>query len=212
MFLVQYWLLLFEILETDSRYGSIQCLLSYLGSQTFSMGTGCSGTDASVFSLLSMVEAIKQKYDVLIEVAHAFSCELSREKQRWINTNFPLLQILFADIMHLGRRRANNLISGLNTLVPRCTVFVAGFSCKTASTHNSTGKRKSSYIDSESGTTGGTFDGILSYILDKMPPFAIFENVMGLIGDNLKEVVRLLSLGGYFVFVYAVNTSNYVHD
>lgn len=56
------------------------------------------------------------------------------------------------------------------------------------------------------GATGVTFAGALHYIREKRPPFAVFENVVGIIEQKLFVIEKFASIGYIVTFVQACPT------
>lgn len=65
------------------------------------IATMCSGTESPLLALELICRSIKEKYGVLLEIEHVFSCEIEPFKQAYIERNFRP-PILFRDVCELG--------------------------------------------------------------------------------------------------------------
>ena len=75
---------------------------------------GSSGTEMPVFALSALIPGLAKLLgshatNDLPGFRHLFSCEFATDKQTWIRSLFPQLQILFTDITLLGQRASYNV-------------------------------------------------------------------------------------------------------
>lgn len=77
----------------------------HLKGRKMRVATMCSGTESPLLALDLMRRAIREQYDVDLDVEHVFSCEIEPFKQAYIERNFSP-PILFRDVCELGQDRA----------------------------------------------------------------------------------------------------------
>jgi len=67
------------------------------------IGTVCSGTDAPVFALELLIEALESKHHgQLFTFKHLFSCEIEPFKQGFIRRNLPRPTVIFRDVVEMA--------------------------------------------------------------------------------------------------------------
>jgi hypothetical protein len=145
----------------------------HLGSQhmPLKLGTACSGTDAPALALTLVQEQLALRGLQKLEYDHKFSCEVEPFKQAYLARNFDSL--LYPDICKLTDQVPKDAY-GQPQPIPDYNLFVAGTSCK-----NFSMLRANKRLDIEDkGCSGETFLAAIEHMLDKKPPFCIFENVL----------------------------------
>ena len=163
-------------------------------------GTGCSGTDSPAWALASLQAALLTMAQVSLTTRHIFSAELEPFKQQFIaqlQWGAPLY--LFRDLFDLSRQSATCLLSGclVQPLTLGVQLFMAGFSCKSASFLN--WRESGAVADAQSGgTTAITFRGVLCVLARTKPLLVVCENVQGLLLDGqLDYCTRKMARLGY---------------
>ena len=171
---------------------------------TITFGTLCSGLDIVKPFLLALVSALnKQLGDPRINMVLKFGCELDPSIQRVRNmvANDPCY---------------DNVLS-LPEDISDVSLLLAGFSCKSVSTHNN--KRHSILkVDGKGTSSGRTLKGVLKYVAAKQPPIVLLENVPGLLRNiplsechgeerprNIDILIQQLATCGYHVGYKLVN-------
>ena len=151
------------------------------GDWTVAVASGCSGTDIGMICAQLVVDHICRKLDIHMGVTHVFSCENDDEKRRFLQSQFHLHR-LFADVQNLGRREAFDFISGKMACPPPCTLFMAGFSCKSRSSLSKHAKTNLGCLQNRDASTetSSTFQGVFAYISKTLPATILLENVPGL--------------------------------
>ena len=81
---------------------------------------------------------------------HAFSCEISPVKRKFLRKNFDM-QLLFLDVTTLGHHKSFDELSGELQEVPHVHGVVGGTSCKDFSSMKSCGK--AGLLESAEGTS-----------------------------------------------------------
>jgi len=90
---------------------------------------------------------------------HVWSCEVEKEKQRWIVDNFNP-PALFNDITALANDVAFDVVSNTFAPVAPCDILIAGTSCKDASRLNMHHGERLNSVDAGSHSAGSTFQGL----------------------------------------------------
>lgn len=144
---------------------------------TIHLGTLCSGTDfvIKVFQVL-FLGASRFLGAPEMQVSHTFSCERDKAKQRWIRQQCDP-PLLFADASEMRQPMAFDVISGRPQPVPPVHVLVAGFDCRSVSRMNNNRRDYLQCISEKTGSTGATFDAVLSYVARHRPRALVLENV-----------------------------------
>jgi hypothetical protein len=156
-------LLLQRALDANNHLGSHHMPLK--------LGTACSGTDAPALALTLVQEQLALRGLQKLDYEHKFSCEVEPFKQAYLARNFDSL--LYPDICKLTDQVPKDAY-GQPQPIPDYNLFVAGTSCK-----NFSMLRANKRLDIEDkGCSGETFLAAIEHMLDKKPPFCIFENVL----------------------------------
>lgn len=145
----------------------------HLGSEQMplKLGTACSGTDAPALALTLVQEQLELRGLTKLQYEHKFSCEVEPFKQAYLARNFD--SVLYPDICNLTDEIPKDAY-GQAQPIPEYNLFVAGTSCK-----NFSMLRANKRLDIEDkGCSGETFLAAIEHMLDKQPPFCIFENVL----------------------------------
>ena len=145
------------------------------------MSSACSGCDIAFICASKLMQYWSHILEESVTLKHGFLCEKDASKQRFLLSQFDAL--MFGDIMDLQNDRAVEVRTHEVTSVPGCTLFTAGFSCKSRSPLNN--KRASfknclQHGDNEAETTQ-TWQHTYAYIVAKKPPIIILENVTTLL-------------------------------
>ena len=148
------------------------------------LGTACSGTDAPSLAMTLVSEHLSRRnLPSLFHHSHAFSCEVDPFKQAYLARNFD--SELYPDISHLTDRPSPRDVYGREQPVPEFNLFVAGTSCK-----NFSMLRSNRRIDIEDrGCSGETFLAAVDLLMDRTPPYAVFENVIGAPWEKMAEYI-----------------------
>jgi hypothetical protein len=91
--------------DVVERVPELKDLADRLNGRKLRVATMCSGTESPLLALGLIGQAMKNKYDVGLEVEHVFSCEIEPFKQAYIERNFSP-PILFRDVCELGNDTA----------------------------------------------------------------------------------------------------------
>ena len=90
---------------------------------------------------------------------------------------------LFADVAELGQRCAVDVLTATTdkVKVPRCWLFMAGFSCKSRSNLNAKASANLHCVQNQdmSTETAFTWEAIHAYIAKALPFLLLLENVPG---------------------------------
>lgn len=140
------------------------------------IGTACSGSDGPVgvvedlCTLANSMGLISKRF----QCSFLFNCENHVGKRTWAYKEHQPQQS-FGDVEHLGRNIAPS-ISGEAAAIPRCTLFLCGFSCKSRSALNVHARSHANQncVMTGAGQTGGTWKGIQRYI-EKHKPRAVVQ-------------------------------------
>ena len=149
------------------------------------VATMCSGTENPIIWLYAFARVTRSRIlEVPLEhpqasaslvLRHVFSCEISREKQKYIQRHFHC-ELLFPDITCLGRRQAYDLKSKSWKDAPSSRHVVAGTSCKDMSTQKSNDKHN--VLCSGVGSSSETMLGLLACCAVHKPWLVSGENVI----------------------------------
>ncbi|KAJ3021731.1 hypothetical protein HKX48_007900 [Thoreauomyces humboldtii] len=144
-----------------------------LNGRKLRVATMCSGTESPLLALNLISRAIKDKYNVNLEIEHVFSCEIEPFKQAYIERNFAP-PLLFRDVCELGNDEATTAYGALHPVPGNVDMLIAGTSCVDFSNLNN--KKKTL---TEGGESGKTFRGMLAWVAKHRPSIVILENVQG---------------------------------
>ena len=146
-------------------------------------GSICSGSEG----VLPVLRAIEQAYatrKVQVQFKHIFSCEKSKEKQRWISQIFAEFSghddhddCLFTSAEEMGNPTAHCVVHDKYCPVPDVHLLVVGTSCKDLSRANPNQNMAAVKESSSPGGSGNTFQGLLQYLDKHNVEVMIFENV-----------------------------------
>ncbi|KAK4466470.1 DNA repair protein RAD5 [Cladorrhinum samala] len=109
------------------------------------IGTVCSGTDAPVFALELLIEALESKHHgQLFTFKHLFSCEIEPFKQGFIRRNLPRPTVIFRDVVEMAHAACDPELEiitagGSKAKIPRehLDILFCGCSCVDYSNMNS---------------------------------------------------------------------------
>ena len=145
------------------------------------VSSACSGCDIVYIACCQLATYWSSKLDIPVTMRHGFVCERDSAKQKFLQSQFQAQ--LFSDVTDLVKPRAHELVSNTTVCIPSCTLFTAGFSCKSRSPLNN---KRSSFKhclqenNSEAETTH-TFEYTYGYIKEHSPPIVVLENVTSLL-------------------------------
>lgn len=122
-------------LEDGEQRQMVDSLLQKKG--RLRIGTACSGSDAPVMVVKSLVSLIETHIAAnpsiygnrSVAIDFVFSCEANPRKRKWAATEMRP-QHAFADVGHLGQTFAWDVEQQSDVRVPEVDVFIFGFSCK----------------------------------------------------------------------------------
>ena len=146
-----------------------------------------------------------------LRIVHAFSCESSGFKRKWIR-HFFKPKMLFGDASQLGKDFATCVIADGPKRVPRVDVFMAGFMCVDFSTMSSKHGKYVSSINKYEGKSAQTFKYAVHYMKRHKPALGFLENVGGIADDGqpiriaLQVVLSVPRFGSLFMFCSALQS------
>ncbi len=90
------------------------------------------------------------------------------------------------------------------TPIPKCLLFIAGFSCKSLSGQNNSAGLYTNCLSDFTGSTGQTYRGVLAHLRTHRPPLCLLENVKQLKQQEqtLRADMRAI---GYNVVLIAID-------
>ena len=168
--------------------------------------SACSGSEGAFYVMEALCRAYRFHLGLQeMSMTHAFSCEIHKDKQRWIQAVLecgPLKHdgapsparspgsdddastsgCLFADIQTLADGDAECIIHKKKCPVPGCDIFVVGSSCKDFSKANPK-KETHKLVFQQPSSLGGsaqTYHGFTGYVAARSPGIVLYENVDGL--------------------------------
>lgn len=113
----------------------------------------------------------------------------------------------------LGAHSADAWDRTLKALATAGYIFVSGFSCKSVSSMNLFRSLYSQCTaggtNGAQGQTGQTFAGCLQHVISALPAVIWWENVKGLKGRNLENVLTFLRTIGYLAVALTVHLSEH---
>ena len=156
----------------------LRAMLKELG--TVVMSSACSGCDIAFICCSKLFSYWKATLDVAVDLKHGFVCEKDPSKQKFLQDQHEAA--LFEDVMDLVKARAVDKKSGQVVWIPSCTIFTAGFSCKSRSSLNNKRSNFKSCLQlgMSEAETSQTWEYTFGYIKEQRPPIAILENVTNL--------------------------------
>ena len=140
-------------------------------SDSIGVGTACSGTDGPVgvvkdlCALVNLTALISKRF----QCSFLFNCENHAGKRSWAYREHQPLQS-FGDVKCLGRNLAPSITEKV-VVVPGCTIFICGFSCKDRSSLNmhASSHANQNCVITGVGQTGATWQGARRYIENHRP-------------------------------------------
>ena len=178
-------------------------LKNALTRKPWSMSSACSGSGMAEVSWVFLHNTFA------IPARVAFSCESVKWKQRFLTAvlhdKVSLVPgCMFGDLCTLRTGTTSCAAHGKECDVPKHSdLFICGFSCKDLSTKNSklTPLQRKHILADKSGSSGQTFDGIITHIMQARPLCILLENVDAILhpsaADNLDYLWSSLSQVGY---------------
>ena len=155
---------------------------------TFSIFTGCSGTDGLFKYLESMTKHWESSYNIRLRIEHTGSVEIEPNKKKFIIGQHKV-SFLANDVNDLGDRELANLITGKMQSVPRSKCFAGGFSCRSRSPLNIHAAEFLGCIQNKSkkASTAITYDALSQHAFRHGYDLIILENLKSLDqkGDQL---------------------------
>jgi len=94
------------------RLPNVKSLVERVKGRKLRIATMCSGTESPLLALGLISRSLKEKYGLIFEFEHVFSCEIEPFKQAYIERNFKP-PILFRDVCELGNEYAYVFFSPL---------------------------------------------------------------------------------------------------
>ena len=158
---------------------------SRAGTIEITWGSICSGSEGVLPVLLAIEEAYSTR-KVQVQFKHIFSCEKSKEKQKWISRIFAEFSgheakdhddCLFTSAEEMGNPTAQCVVHEKYCPVPDVDLLVAGTSCKDLSRANPNQNMAAMKERLSPGGSGDTFQGLLQYLDKHNVEVMIFENV-----------------------------------
>ncbi len=145
-------------------------------SGSIGIGTACSGSDGPVgvvedmCALANLTDLISKRF----QCSFLFNCENHVGKRTWAYREHQPQQS-FGDVEYLGRNLAPSLSEDV-AIIPDCTIFICGFSCKSRSALNMHARSHANQncVMTGAGQTGGTWKGIKRYI-ERHRPRAVVQ-------------------------------------
>jgi site-specific DNA-cytosine methylase len=186
--------------------------LSRITGGTFTIGTGCSGTDLFFAVLERAIAHWAVSFGFALKVEHVFACENVAMKQCFIQAHFRP-QHIFPDIKALANRVVCDM-DGKDVIMRLIHCFACGIECDSISGLNSNRSENFDCIgdpDAVHTRTGGTGQAAISYIEQARPPVFMFENVKNLSTagksgkSNATILIEAVNQLGYIVLCMFLN-------
>ena len=149
--------------------GFLVANLACLSRIDLSLGTGCSGIDVLVPSLLMLCASLCTKYALPhLEWNQLWSCDIELSKRRCLRDvmNVPTI---FTDMCHMPSGAAFCFVQQCIQTVKPVFAFSCGFSCKSVSSANTNRSNYHGCLASGTGTTGKTFRACMDLIALLLP-------------------------------------------
>ncbi|KAK2463557.1 hypothetical protein APHAL10511_004308 [Amanita phalloides] len=183
-----------------SRIPEIQHVARHVIGRKLRIATMCSGTESPLLALDLIRKAVREQYNIDLDLEHVFSCEIEPFKQAYIERNF-LPPLLFRDVCELGNPEAHTAYGALAPVPGDVDILIAGTSCVDYSNLNT----QKQDIDAN-GESGRTFRGMMSWVEQHRPPIVVLENVCSAPWLRVQEYFEK---SGYSATFTRVDTKNY---
>ena len=173
--------------------------------------TGCSGAETPSIVFRAIVAALSILTGKPVPLPkHIFACEMVPAKCAWIHAVAPLLELIFMDITELGSAESKDWITGTMKPIPKdFECFFAGFSCKDYSALNNNRADNHNNISAGVGTSGSTFHGVTLALKTSSTQYGILENVAGLKGKGMQDVISQLRQDGFLADFFELNALDF---
>ena len=196
-------------------------------------GSACSGCEGASF-VADAINASFAEAQWPVRLRHSFSCESSRDKQKWVHVvaaSSCLSQTedaiaadvfgndasdldddesdhrcIFADIQTLGDETARCVVHNRECPVPQVDVFICGVSCKDVSRQNPS-RDLSKPVMAEQQSRGGTaqtWHGFSTYVSMKQPGIVVFERLC-CSSCSFCHFVSFVTVHDFFIFLIWVH-------
>ena len=144
------------------------------------VGSARSGTDIAYKVLEHLVGFVGPWMERPPQLRHIFGCERDAAKQLLLRQQYDLVH-LFSCVSLLAQRTAHCEIQGKLVFVPECSVFSAGFSCKSRTPCSSKSAANRNCIQRQETEPAFTFQHIYAYIVSVSPHLFLLENVKNIL-------------------------------
>jgi site-specific DNA-cytosine methylase len=181
--------------------GFLAVNLASLSVLHLSLGTGCSGIDVLVPSLLMLCASLCTKYRLpQLEWDQLWCCDIETGKRRWLR---DVMQVptIFTDMCEMPSGKAFCFAHQCMQTVNSVFAFSCGFSCQSVSSANTHRSDYHGCLANGTGKTGKTFRACMQLIALLLPILVWLENVSGLSAADRATVVAELEALGYCVVV-----------
>lgn len=151
---------------------------------SWSWGSGCSGTDAPDFAYKGIFDCISiRTQSGPRPLRHVFSAEKAQEKRRFLEALMHP-ERLVDDIYKLSAEIATEVGRSGGFFRPRLEfqnidVILAGFVCKSVSALNNDAATAQTALSNTSTSTGFTFKAVVLFLERCRPKSVVLENVKG---------------------------------
>ena len=160
--------------------GFLAVNLASLSVVDLSLGTGCSGIDVLVPSLLMLCASLCTKYRLpQLKWNHLWSCDIELDKRRWLQYVMRVPTI-FTDMCQMPSGTSFCFVQQRMQPVTIVFAFSCGFSCQSVSSANTHRSDYHGCLASGTGKTGKTFQACMQLIALLLPILVWLENVHGL--------------------------------
>ena len=171
------------------------------------VGTGCSGSDLIMTILKCLKTYWKTVWDLDLRIEHKFSVEKEPYKQQFILQHHRP-QHLFGDVTTLADGAPQvEIKTGAEVEVPDVSLWASDFECDNWSGLSSEFRSGQTVgcVGQNSGKSGKTCIGCMTYIVKYRPRMVLLENVKNLMGGqvsdkmsvDLHKVIETLNEAGY---------------
>jgi hypothetical protein len=209
-----------KLLDALSPEMKSQLLGNTANLQVVSVGSLCSGSNITSMRVCDLLAELSQlgsdsfMHDTFTCESDKKKCQFIQDIARWLG-QLPTHRI-FVDIQEMGSSSARCFGQGsaLFAIPPAPLITTCGFSCK-----NLSGlyydKQRAEILDDMlrrgSGTSGKTFQGMLTYLKTHKPPFHIWENVPSLQNRSkcFAFLFTVLEEAGYVCASAEFNTADF---
>ena len=132
------------------------------------VGSARSGTDIAYKVLEHLVGFVGPWMERPPQLRHIFGCERAAAKQLFLRQQYDLVHLLSC-VSLLAQRTAHCEIQGKLVFVPECSVFSAGFSCKSRTPCSSKSAANRNCTQRQETEPAFTFQHIYAYIVNVSP-------------------------------------------